>query len=265
MQAVAGLITALNLVLSAVVGLRLFARARRDGWPAPEASLALYFLLSAVLSTPPQIVVYAGLGDPALAVSDAVARPLLAFAVLAMAIGSAGVYVFLWKTFYPERAAARAMVAVGCAALFGGYALEAIQEGFAPVIFAGAGHWIGWAGRSGAMLIAGILSVRYWAMMRRRVALGLADPVVANRFLLWGLWAAAGFLNFFADLAARGAYVLVSGTTTEMIPELLAPVILVTVLATMILGSVSAVTLFLTFFPTAGYRSWLERRAIGAS
>ncbi len=264
MQAVAGLITALNLVLSIVVGLRLFARARRDGWPAPEASLALYFLLSAVLSTPPQLVVYAGLADPTLAVSDDVARPLLAFAVLAMALGNAGVYVFLWKTFYPESGAARALVAVGCAALFGGYALEAVQEGFAPVIFAGAGHWIGWAGRSAAMLAACVLSIRYWAMMRRRVALGLADPVVANRFLLWGIWAAAGFLNFFADLAARGTYVLLSGTTTEMIPEILAPIIWTTVLATMLLGAVSAVTLFLTFFPTEGYRRWLERRAVVA-
>jgi hypothetical protein len=51
---VAGLVTALNLLLSLVVGLRLLARARR-GWPAPELTLALYFLLSAFLATPPQI------------------------------------------------------------------------------------------------------------------------------------------------------------------------------------------------------------------
>ena len=66
MLILAGLVTALNLVLSLVVGLRLLARARR-GWPAPELSLALYFLLSAFLATPPQILVYGGMGDARLA------------------------------------------------------------------------------------------------------------------------------------------------------------------------------------------------------
>ena len=50
----AGLVTALNLLLSLVVGLRLLARARR-GWPAPELTLALYCLLSAFFATPPEI------------------------------------------------------------------------------------------------------------------------------------------------------------------------------------------------------------------
>ena len=38
----------------------------------------------------------------------------------------------------------QAITVAGCALLFGGYALEAVREGFAPVIFAGTGHWIGW-------------------------------------------------------------------------------------------------------------------------
>ena len=30
-------------------------------------------------------------------------------------------------------------------------------------------------------------SLTWWRRMHRRVALGLADPVVANRFFLWGV------------------------------------------------------------------------------
>ena len=150
MLVLAGLVTALNLLLNLVVGLRLLVRARQ-GWPLPELMLALYFLLSAFLATPPQILVYGGMGDPRLAVPEPASRALLAFAVLAMAIGAGAIYVFTWKTFRPERGWAKAIVIAGCACLAIGYAIEAAAEGFAPVVFAGPGHWIGWAGRSAAM------------------------------------------------------------------------------------------------------------------
>jgi hypothetical protein len=255
-----GLVTALNLVLSLVVGLRLFARARRGGWPAPELCLAIYFLVSAVLGTPPQIVVYGGMGDPRLAVSEPAARALLAFAVLAMAIGGAAAYVFTWKTFQPDRWWAKAIVVAGCACLALGYAIEALFEGFAPVMFAGPGHWIGWAGRSAAMLGIAFESFRYWRMLRRRLRLGLADPVVTNRFLLWTVWAACSTLNFVADLASRSFYWLWYGTI-QPVPEYLAAMVGPTIIVTMVLGCVSAVTLFLTFFPTPAYLRWVQARA----
>ncbi len=264
MQALAGLVTGLNLILSLVVGLRLFGLARRE-WSTPELALAVYFLASAVLSTPPQIVVYAGLSDPSMRVPDDAARWLLAIAVLAMAVGAAGVYVFTWKTFWPRSRTARRLALAGCGVLALGYALEAALERFTPAIFAGVGHWIGWAGRSGAMLWVAVESFHYYARMRRRLRLGLADPVVANRFVLWGLFAGTGLVNYLADLASRSVYVWLAGTTTEFVPAVLEPVILATVLSTMVLGTVSAVTLFLTFFPTRGYRRWLERRAAASA
>jgi len=39
------------------------------------------------------------------------------------------------------------------------------------------------------------------------------------------------------------------------------PVVIGTMAVTMVLGVVSAITLVLTFFPTAGYRTWIVRRA----
>lgn len=254
----AGLVTAVNLVLSLVVGLRLLARARH-GWPAPELSLAIYFLVSAFLATPPQVVVYGGMGDPRLAVAEPVARALLAFAVGAMAIGAAAAYVFTWRTFRPERTFAKVIVAAGCGCLALGYLLESI-EGFAPVMLAGPGHWIGWAGRTAATAGIAFESFRYFRMLRRRQRLGLADPVVTNRFLLWGVWATCSTLNFVADLASRTFYWLAFGTI-EPVPEYLAATVGPTIIATMALGSVSAVTLFLTFFPTRAYLRLVEARA----
>jgi hypothetical protein len=234
-------------------------RARR-GWPLPELSLAIHFLVSAFLSTPPQIVVYGGMGDPRLAVPEPAARALLAFAVGAMAIGAAAAYVFTWKVFQPERLWAKAIVVAGCACLALGYAFEAVFEGFAPVVFAGPGHWIGWAGRTAAMLGIAFESFRYWLKLRRRLRLGLADPVVTNRFLLWAIWASCATLNYVADLASRSLYWLVFDTV-EPVPAHLATLVGPTIVITMALGAVSAVTLFLTFFPTPAYRRWLEARA----
>ena len=39
--------------------------------------------------------------------------------------------------------------------------------------------------------------------------LGLADPLVTNRFLLLGLWAVAWAAMGFSDIVARGTYMLV--------------------------------------------------------
>ena len=49
-------------------------------------------------------------------------------------------------------------------------------------------------------------SLRYWAAARRRMRLGLADPLVTNRFLLLGLWAVAWAAMGFSDILARGIY-----------------------------------------------------------
>ena len=88
-------------------------------------------------------------------------------------------------------------------------------------MFAGPGHWIGWLGRTMAIFGVAFESFRYWRMLRRRLRLGLADPVVTNRFLLWAVWAACSTLNFVADLASRALYRLVFGTI-EPVPEYLA-------------------------------------------
>jgi hypothetical protein len=259
-MAVAGLVTLCNLALSLVVGLRLL-RARGRG---PELALGLYFLASAFLSTICQGLVYGGLVDPRLVLAEGTSRLVLGLGILGMAVGAVGVLVFTRRTFRPERGWARIAVLVGGSVALGGWAYEGLAEGFAVSLVPKPGHWMAWAGRTFPMAWVAAESFRYWVLQRRRLRFGLAEPIVANRFLLWGIWSATGFLNLAADVIARVVYMTRAGTTTEMVAEHLRPIVIGTMGVTMVLGVVSAATLFLTFFPTAGYRRWLEARASAA-
>jgi hypothetical protein len=258
-MAFGALVTLLNLVLCLVVGTRLL-RAGLAPNRRPELALAVYFLASAFLSTVCQGLVYGALIDPNIALPDHASRLVLGLGVLGMAVGGAGVCVFTWRSFRPNARWARWATAAGALLAIGGFAFEALHEGFAVTLNPGPGHWVAWAGRTAPMVWVTAESLRYWALLRRRLRLGLADPVVVNRFLLWGIWSAATFVNLAADLVARVIYATMAGTTTEIIREVVEPVVIGTMAVTMMLGVISAATLFLTFFPTAAYRRWLTSR-----
>jgi hypothetical protein len=258
-MAFGALVTLLNLVLCLVVGTRLL-RAGLGPDRRPELALAIYFLASAFLSTVCQAIVYGGVIDPSTALPDRASHLVLGLGVLGMSVGGAAVFVFTWLSFRRNAAWARWLAVAGSLVAIGGFFFEALHEGFAVTLTPGLGHWIAWAGRTLPMIWVTAESLRYWAMLRRRLRLGLADPVVENRFLLWGIWSAATFVNLAADLIARLIYFATAGTT-ELVLAAAKPVIVGTMVVTMLLGVVSAATLFLTFFPTAGYRRWLASRA----
>lgn len=257
-MAAAGLVMLINLGLSLAVGVRLRSAGTRGR--APERALALHFLCTAFLGTLCLVPVYAQLADAAVKLPDLLARVLLGGGTLAMLVGQAGVYLFTWRTFRPESARAKAAVVLGCAVGAVGFLIEAGDGGFALRIVPGLGHWLSWLGRTAPMVWVAVECLRYRSLLLRRVRIGLADPVVANRVGLWGVWAAAGFLNVAADLVSRLVYRALAGTT-EAVPELLRPVFFVTTNTTMVLGAVSAVTLFLTFFPPRAYLRWVRSRA----
>jgi len=259
-MAFSGLVTLLNLVLCLVVGTRLL-RAGRGPNRRPELALAIYFLASAFLSTVCQGLVYGGLIDPSIALPDRASRLVLGLGVLGMSVGAAAICVFTWLSFRPNARWARWAAAAGSLLAIGGFAFEALHEGFAVSLDPGPGHWAAWAGRTAPVAWVTAESFRYWALLRRRLRIGLADPVVVNRFLLWGIWSTATLVNLAADLIARVLYTTWAGTTSELVMEVLVPVVIGTMAVTMVLGVISATTLFLTFFPTARYRRWLESRS----
>ena len=67
------------------------------------------------------------------------------------------------------------------------------------------------------------------------------------------------------DPLAHIWYVAEAGTTEQWIPELGSPMVMVLVTSTATLSVLVMGTVYLTFFPTAGYRRWIERRGLALS
>jgi hypothetical protein len=89
-------------------------------------------------------------------------------------------------------------------------------------------------------------SLSYWAVLRRRVPLGLADPLVVNRVALWGMTGFSSFcINF---VSARTAL-----TGINVLDD--AP----TMIVTGVLGTINTVCLFLAFLPPAWYAARIRR------
>jgi hypothetical protein len=92
-------------------------------------------------------------------------------------------------------------------------------------------------------------SLRYYALMRRRRALGLADPVVTNRFLVWGAGEAASTLVVLALFVA---------TMTQ--PGISAADPFVSWCVTLA-GLLNAFVWWLTFTPPKTYLRWVRAGA----
>jgi hypothetical protein len=135
------------------------------------------------------------------------------------------------------------IVAGGCAVILAhlstgevALAAERARGGTAAMLTAlGAGYaWTAWEG------------LRYHRMLRRRMKLGLAEPTVANRFLLWAF---AGIVATVWNTVS--AYYLMRGANIGAHP--------VPLLATSLGGLLSAFLQVLIFMPPARYVRWIER------
>jgi hypothetical protein len=176
-----------------------------------------------------------------------------ALGALSGALGMACVYAFVMIVFRPGVAWARALFAlavVGLAISSAG-SVMAIQS--APAA-ASSGvvlrHW-------GAATIAVFTVAFAWASLesgvqfasaRKRVRIGITDPVVANRFLLWAISSATAFLLGVTLIGFQ-----LDGSMGGALPSVL----------TMIVSIVSGATMYLAFLPPKAY---LERvRAAAAA
>lgn len=191
--------TLLFVLAGFCVGLRLLWMARSTGG-LPETSLGLGLFLIVGLGLPLQL---AGLAIEAGGGSGGAPHGLAAASAVLMNAGWAAVWVFTWKVFRPGSALARTGVYASFAVLLvlSGLAVGAAASGDGASI----GHHP--ARTLATVLLAQVLyvwtaaeSLAYWRRMRKRVALGLADPVVANRFLLWAWVALLSFASLLAPL-----------------------------------------------------------------
>ena len=254
-------VTLANLLLSLAIGIRLFRLARRGSGFGPEFWLGTFFLFAAFLGAGLNISVYAGMADPSLALSPLHGSLVLAASTFIYCIGTIGIYIFNWLTFRPDSRRARIAVVVGSLLVIASACAQALTEGFTVKVFPGIAYWCFYVARVAPYYWLAAESLSYWTAARRRMRIGLADPLVTNRFLLLGLWAVAWAAMGFSDILARGLYMWVSGSTTELRVDTAGPIILVTICITSALGGLAAVTLALSFFPTRAYRRLVEARA----
>jgi hypothetical protein len=244
------LIVAILLLAPAI---RLSNQARRTR-QTPEIWAALYFL-------------GAGVGIPLRLYGSSIfeTNPDLASTInivghLFFAAGASAMTVFTWRVFHPSNSHARLF---GMATIAGIFATTfyTLAYGFASTE------------RSSAMIMTNFArlvptywafyeSLRYWGAMRKRIPLGLADPVVANRFLLWAIWTGAVSVLPTVALSLRLLDMLLSslGPAPEM-GEFSEAVFFLLRLVFLTVAPIAAVALSLSFFPPSGYLDRVRARA----
>ena len=181
-----------------------------------------------------------------------VAFVCLAAAQLAIAIGAMSAYVFNWTVFRRDAAWARAVIWVA-AVLFAASFLGRFAAGSYSLPLR-LDFWtqVGSFNMIACLLWGSLESLRYYGIMRRRARLGLADPLLTNRFLLWGLGiGSAGVGSLIANIV-----MIARGTAMQELDGL--------TLSNSLFGLASAVLMWIAFLPPVAYRRWIAGRAATA-
>jgi len=242
-----GVSVAIFLLTGGVVGIRLLWLARRTR-QLPELLIGTTLFTTSLVFLP-----LAGASGVGRSPVGEVSLGLLAAALLVMWLGVSCLIAFPWRTFRPHERWAKALALLLSTLMLGlvagllmalrasppeanSFEVVKLWSGLMRVPFLGA---LGW----------NVLeTLREYGMARRRMALGMGDPVVANRFLLWGL---SGGSQLAIHATSLGLHVRGVGMLAE-------PLGLFVVAAGLLLA---AAMMWLVFLPPAPYRAFIERRA----
>jgi len=236
---------AMQILADCIVGLRLLALAARTR-RLPELCLGACTFLFGGVGLPLSILARSGrMADPE------TAALLLAGGFAAQDLACLFLAVGTWRIFRPDPvwfAAPATFGVLAVASLVG----EAFQTGYAGGDDGGAWYWVGFFPRAATFAWAGAESLRYHGLLQRRMALGLTDAVLADRFRMWAVCCGGVVLGFAVFWGAR-----VLGIHPARSAVVLA--------LSSAVGIVSAVSLWLAFLPPAAYVARLRRRTLAAS
>jgi len=233
-------------VIAGVVGIRLLLLSFKTGQLA-ERLLGLGLLLTASLGYGVMMVGMIGrsmLPDPSAA--PAFYTHITTVGWICHNIGVTFVVGFVVHVFRQGVMWARGLAIAMSITLWIGWALYVSQGGMAGGLPHG-GFWIAFAAFGTYPFWMGAESFAYYARMRKQIALGLGDQLVANRFLLWGL----------ASLATAGSIwaVNIPGMVGTNLAEAGGSSLSATCLfVTGVLGTATLGLYWLTFFPPVWYR-----------
>jgi hypothetical protein len=228
-------------VSSLAIGVRLLILGRRTRG-IPELAIGLGFVIGCVVGYVPETIVLS-----ADFMSHELEATVLAVTQVAIRLAAISVLVFTRHVFRPQEAWAKGFAVLLVISL----AMSWVAFPYTR-IFAENSRDLFWydffaVARSLALAWGATESLVYYAKSRRRMRLGLAETLVTNRFLLWGIGLASLTMLMASTLFASAAGIdpAVSGW----------------VLLESFAGLVGASTLWLTFFPNKAYKAFVERRA----
>jgi hypothetical protein len=237
-----------TMLTAAVRVLLLWRRTRQ----LPELAVGAGFLLTAGVGFP--LMIAGGIGR--VPCGD-LSLPWVGVGILTVGIGLGALNVFTWKVFAPDRPWAAGLAlgsfAVGLGIAVGAVLTLARAPAHADPIEAGTFWWMGLRmGFQVWYVWTAVASLREWTRARRRVAMGLSDPVVANRLLLWGAMGAFQALDGAVAMALEQ-----SGRSPVHDP--------ISALVLAANGIVSGGLILLTFMPPRSYLRFVRGRAALAS
>jgi hypothetical protein len=245
-QAVAG---SLYLLTVTVVGCRLLFLAYRSR-ALPELLLGASLVLGGTLGGPMEA---AGL-SAGLEFGPQLAGRLLLIGMLFGMTGFLCQGLFIWRVFRPGERWAGTLVGVLLVCLLAAMCGFATRGAFTTAEIPIPWFCLALAGRVCTSCWLAFEGFHYYGLMKRRLSLGLADPVVTNRFLLW---AVAG---------VSGVVLLLTAVPPVFLDPLKhKPLLILDLFIFSAAGMISSVLYWLTFFPTAAYRRRLCRAAEGSS
>jgi hypothetical protein len=228
------------IVVSLIVGVRLLALARRTR-QLPELAMGTGLVLIAGLGYP--LMMLARFGE---FLPEQARLILLVGYQFCQIIGISFVALFNWRVFRPTSRWAGVLVAAVPTGMLGCFLGQVLSPGLRAFMYANEGIWtlsspltifpLGWAG---------LESLRYHLLLRKRQRLGLADALVTDRFRLWAI----GTLTA-AGMSAYSFTSLMLGIDVNVRPE--GPAILGA------FGVIAACSLWLAFLPPAAYRRRFE-------
>jgi hypothetical protein len=173
--------------------------------------------------------------------------------LVAIWLGLTCLTLFTWKTFHAQAGWAKALTLILSlsVAIVAWGMISSLRDAPPEMIsFEAARFWSG-------MLRAPIIAIFLWSgasalhahhMARRRMALGLSDPVVVDRLLLWGL------VGLFQAVVNSTSLVLHLRGVAMMADPVGLSVVAVG-------GLLGALSMYLTFLPPRAYLRFVRRRA----
>ncbi len=243
MTAFASLVFLAMLVAATGAGVRVLAVARRTRRD-PELWIGLAILLSTFGGGIETAAARVAEGDPA---SSAVAWRLVTARTLHV-ISASTLAIGIWRIFRPGRAWAALLAFTNAMLLAGIFGAWLNSDELADPARFSTLYLLIQSARVVPFVWGALESLLYYGKLRRRLRLGLADPLITHQFLLWGI----------ASTSMATMLLLVIGTQGLGFSPLVWPP---AVLMMTVCGAVGAATIYSAFFPPAFYRRWLAADA----